>query len=48
MQVLELLALVCFLASAIWAGIGRSWALCLLSAGAFLLVLDGTGLLGSG
>jgi hypothetical protein len=45
MSVIEGLALLCFLAAAIWAGIGRAWALCLLSAGAFLLVLDGTGLL---
>lgn len=48
MSVLVGLALVCFLASAIWAGIVRSWPLCLLAAGAFLLVLDSTGLLGGG
>lgn len=41
----ELLALLCFAAAAIWAGILRSWPLCLLAVGAFLLVLGGTGLI---
>lgn len=44
-MVIELLALVCFLASAIWAGIQRAWPVCLLAAGAALLVLGKTGLL---
>ncbi|GAA3104188.1 hypothetical protein [Streptosporangium carneum] len=45
MNVIELLALVCFLAAAIWAAIGRSWAVALLSAGAFLITLSGTSLI---
>ena len=45
MDVLELLALVCFLASAIWSAIQRAWPVCLLAAGTFLLVLGETGLL---
>ncbi|UBU10019.1 hypothetical protein [Nonomuraea gerenzanensis] len=44
-MVVELLALVAFLASAIWAGIQRAWPVCLLAVGAFLLVLAGTGLI---
>ncbi|MEV4173995.1 hypothetical protein [Nonomuraea sp. NPDC049709] len=44
-MVIELLALVCFLASAIWAAIQRAWPVCLLAAGATLLVLGETGLL---
>ncbi|WP_326823669.1 hypothetical protein OHA77_36250 [Streptosporangium sp. NBC_01639] len=45
MNVLVLLALVCFLAATIWAAIGRSWAVALLAAGAFLITLSGTSLI---
>lgn len=45
MDVLELLALVCFLAAAVVAGIQRSWPLVLLSVGAFFVTLAGTGLI---
>lgn len=41
----ELLALVCFLAAAIWAAIGRAWPIALLAAGAVLLVLGDSGLI---
>ncbi|MFF3443635.1 hypothetical protein [Streptosporangium sp. NPDC002721] len=39
MSVLVLLALICFLASAIWSAITRAWPLCLLAAGATVLLL---------
>ncbi|MFI6511817.1 hypothetical protein ACIBCT_29780 [Streptosporangium sp. NPDC050855] len=48
MEALVLLALVCFLASAIWSAISRSWPIALLAAGAFLLTLSETSLLGGG
>jgi hypothetical protein len=40
MSALVLLALVCFLASAIWSAITRSWPLCLLAAGFTVLLLS--------
>ncbi|MFI6453382.1 hypothetical protein ACIBF6_17715 [Streptosporangium amethystogenes] len=45
MDVLVLLALICFLAATIWSAISRSWAIALLSAGAFLITLSGTSLI---
>ncbi|MFB9676296.1 hypothetical protein [Streptosporangium vulgare] len=45
MDVLVLLALVCFLAAAIWSAISRSWPITLLAAGAFLLTLSETSLI---
>lgn len=41
MDVLLFLALVCFLASGIWAAILRSWPLLLVAAGGVLLVVSG-------
>jgi hypothetical protein len=45
MDVIVLLALVCFLAATIWSAISRSWPIALLAAGAFLLTLSGTSLI---
>lgn len=42
MHILNLLALSCFLAAAVVAGIQRNWSTALLSAGAFLVVLTAT------
>ncbi|MFN2636888.1 MAG: hypothetical protein ABR585_07680 [Gemmatimonadaceae bacterium] len=47
MDVLMLLALVCFLAGAVVAGIQRSWPIVLIAAGLFLATLAGTGLIDS-
>lgn len=41
MHILNLLALVCFLAATIWSAILKSWPMALLSAGASLLVIEG-------
>lgn len=46
MNVLVLLALLCFLAATIWSAISRSWPMALLAAGAFLLTLSDTSLVG--
>ncbi len=45
MNILELLALISFLASTIWSAIQRAWPLALLALGAVLLTLSGSGLL---
>lgn|GEM_PF-4281171 len=45
MDVLVLLALLCFLAATIWSAISRSWPIALLAAGAFLLTLSETSLI---
>ncbi|MFI6296722.1 hypothetical protein ACIBEJ_34390 [Nonomuraea sp. NPDC050790] len=47
MDVLLLLALVCFLAGAVVAGIQRAWPTVLLCAGLFFLALAQTGLIDS-
>lgn len=47
MDILLLLALVAFLASAIWSTIQRAWPLALLAAGLLLIVLPSTGLITS-
>lgn len=47
MDILILLTLIAFLAAAIWSAIQRAWPIALLSAGMVLLVLSGSGLVGS-
>jgi hypothetical protein len=47
MDVIVLLALVCFLAAAIWSAISRSWPIALVAAGAFLMTLSTTSLINS-
>lgn len=45
MDLIELLALVFFLAAAVVAGIQRSWPIVLIAAGLFLVTLANTGLI---
>lgn len=45
MEVFPFLALVCFLAAAIWSAIQRSWPTALLSLGLVFVVLAGTSLI---
>lgn len=47
MDILILLALVAFLAAAIWSAIQRAWPTALLSTGLFLIVLSGSPLIAS-
>lgn len=46
MDILMLLALIAFLAAAIWSAIQRAWPIALLSVGMVLLVLTSTSLIG--
>ena len=45
MEIFLFLALIAFLAAAIWSGIQRAWPAALVSLGLVFLVLDGTSLI---